>query len=699
MRCLRAVLLFLALPPAIPAPRDHSFWATARENFGRKQWQKRNGRAWKPGVPFYQGDLTHRGADVHGALSQWDATDGRGVLVSPSDSLARKLGHSKEDESASNSWSVPRFGPSMLLSGEAALRNRPAPDPEEEDRLNAVRQRQVYLGQSLAPEEFAHNVHKLKAQFDRSHIRPGAEGPDDETVCDRNELFQSMVSWRLSHRPGDTDSGRSSSFSWAGAKAKHGPSGWHAEDVRQEAIAEKMWSQTSASPHAEGEGDAKAAASEQRQSLKRCEDTPCTKNPGKDCSRVFGSKEGLVVSWEDRDRDCTRLLSAQPQEQDSYPQPCHLTNPSHSSDARRRTAITPAQAFAHLRQRKARGAQASIRPPFPVRPSAASHFLSSSLCKNQTSLPLSARKKDSGSGARLDDAVLGDVDGGKEAEGGADPSGRLRRRHLKPKHTPGGEVSNPLVPSERSCPIGDGTISRATCSREEQVEAPVQADGVCKLRAWIAARYGDGVMRKQATCSPTGDMRGARAQVDTGRGQGQGRHCSPNATCCPAGDSSRLESAPACPGSCLDNLPKEHEAPGRRQRTSGGGQASHPRPQQQQTDGRSFQRPDDDTMNDAEANGREREEQGLHAGWRREGEGASRLTAQRQYVQGFPGKARILGMRRQELEALVHRFPAILSPCQARLERSERCSLPLSTLTTCTSPALLLPGAEDRPRT
>ena len=244
---------------AVPSrPRDHNFWATAREDFEQRQALRRGSRAWKPGVPSAEGSLAYRG-DAQAVVPRGNGDDGSGTWLSTSARLARQLGHNKETEAASNAWSAPHFGPSMLLSGEAALRHRPAPDPEEQDRLNALRQRQAYTGQTLAPDEFAQKVGELKSTFDKRHFRPGAEDTGAGAIHDRKELFEAILA---AHLPHARDScGARNGVGAHSALGKHGRDLWLAEDARQEAMAEQMWSQTSFPPAVAG-SDAEAASEE-----------------------------------------------------------------------------------------------------------------------------------------------------------------------------------------------------------------------------------------------------------------------------------------------------------------------------------------------------------------------------------------------------------------------------------------------------
>jgi hypothetical protein len=259
---------------AVPSqPREPNFWATAREDFAKRQALKRSSRAWKPGVPSAQGSLAYRG-DAQAVVSHGDGNDGSGAWVSTSARLARQLGHSKEMEAASNAWSAPQFGPSMLLSGEALLRHRPPPDPEEQDRLNALRQRQAYSGQTLAPDEFAQKVRELKVGFDNRHVRPGAEDTGAGAMHDRKELFEAILAANLPHARGSC--GVRSGAGTRSALGKHGRDLWLAEDARQQAMAEQMWSQTSF-PSVVAGSDAEAASEEAK--APRHPDTPAYAAP------------------------------------------------------------------------------------------------------------------------------------------------------------------------------------------------------------------------------------------------------------------------------------------------------------------------------------------------------------------------------------------------------------------------------------
>ena len=528
---LRAAVLLLALPPAIPAPRDHSFWATAREDFERKQWQKRSGKAWKSGVPFSQGSLSHRGGDVHGSLSRWDDDDG------PRDReyLTRKLGHAKGDEDASHSWSAPRFGPSMLLSGEAAIRHRPAPEPEEEDRLNAVRQRQVYLGQSLAPEDFAHNVRKLKEQFDKRHSRPGAPGRDEDTRCDRNELFESMLSERLSGARSSVDGSRKRSFPCSrGAKDKHGPAAWLAEDARQEAMAEQMWSQAFAAPPALAEQRADAecrVASEHGKFQQTRQDSPgASRTP---LAKPGGAGPGLrgntrvCLGLQDSGANRGKPLAAQPQEHSCHDPPLNGAEPTDFAGGGR-AEVTPEQAFAMLRRRKARGVRPLVAPPAAVAPSgnalygnlsqpAATRGIEApSLCKNQTGVESCPRREEDTAAAPIDvaDAAWAPR---SPCPPCTPPSFQPSLPRQMPEGKDNGEASD--FQSETSCSRDDGAAVQGEFSRDDQEEAPV---GTGELQAWIAARYCDAMPRKQGALTlPVRDPVSTSSQPNSTRAPAQ----------------------------------------------------------------------------------------------------------------------------------------------------------------------------------
>ena len=131
-RLLLAVLAVLEAPQSTPStaasarpPRDHDFWATARQEYNGKKGKQRKNTGWNTGVSYAQGSLSYQGNTddaIQSRRANEDSSESqRGGVLSPLDAverLDRKLGHRKKDEGRENAWSLARFGPSMLLSGE-----------------------------------------------------------------------------------------------------------------------------------------------------------------------------------------------------------------------------------------------------------------------------------------------------------------------------------------------------------------------------------------------------------------------------------------------------------------------------------------------------------------------------------------------------------------------------------------------------
>ena len=67
-RLLLAVLAVLEAPQSTPStaasarpPRDHDFWATARQEYNGKKWKQRKNTGWNTGVSYAQGSLSYQG--------------------------------------------------------------------------------------------------------------------------------------------------------------------------------------------------------------------------------------------------------------------------------------------------------------------------------------------------------------------------------------------------------------------------------------------------------------------------------------------------------------------------------------------------------------------------------------------------------------------------------------------------------------
>lgn len=241
LRGIAFVLWVLVVGRAAPAPqkaRGRSFWAAAREADARKSLKRRRS-SWQTEVPFGQGSLSYQGESAATLLDRCGAEDDdsaetkrRRGAPSPLDfteSFVRAVGHRKEDEGHSYAWSMERFGPAMLLSGEAALRAKPAPGPEEQDELNDARRHKVYTGQTLAPESYAKNLRKLRARFDARDERSGADTfgaiGGEEQSHDARELFDVVL---LSQTRAEGGAG-------------YGHARWRTEDARQQALSDGFW--------------------------------------------------------------------------------------------------------------------------------------------------------------------------------------------------------------------------------------------------------------------------------------------------------------------------------------------------------------------------------------------------------------------------------------------------------------------------
>ena len=241
LRGIAFLLWVLVVGRAAPAPqkaRGRSFWAAAREADARKALKRRRS-GWQTKVPFGQGSLSYQGASAATLFDRCGAEDDdsaetkrRRGAPSPLDfteSFVRSVGHRKEDEGLSYAWSMERFGPAMLLSGEAAMRATPAPGPEEQDELNDARRHKVYTGQTLAPESYAKNLRKLRARFDARDERSGADTfgaiGGEEQSHDARELFDVVLSSQTRAEGG----------------AGYGHARWRTEDARQQALSDGFW--------------------------------------------------------------------------------------------------------------------------------------------------------------------------------------------------------------------------------------------------------------------------------------------------------------------------------------------------------------------------------------------------------------------------------------------------------------------------